>query len=72
MSLQIEKSTSKKKEIQGNNIEDMDYYIKRSEVLENDLFKLQMQNKKLEDGLKKLQELNTLYAKVTNMILIRI
>ena len=64
MSLPVDKSTSKIQETEENSKEDIEYYKKRCVVLEKDLFKLQTQNKKLDDGLRKLQELNTLYAKV--------
>jgi X-X-X-Leu-X-X-Gly heptad repeat protein len=58
-------SISKSKEEETTNKQDTEYFKKRCEILENGLFKLQTQNKKLEDGMKKLQEMNAVYAKVT-------
>ncbi len=58
-------SINKSKEEDTSNKQDIEYFKKRCEILENGLFKLQTQNKKLEDGMKKLQEMNAVYAKVT-------
>jgi hypothetical protein len=52
-------------EEETSNKQDIEYFKKRCEILENGLFKLQTQNRKLEDGMKKLQEMNAVYAKVT-------
>ncbi len=43
---------------------ELEFYKKKSDVLERDLFKSQTQNKKLELSLKKSQDINALYGKV--------
>ena len=45
---------------------ELDYYKKKCEILEKDLFKSQTQIKKLDANLKKTQELNSMYGKVIN------
>ena len=43
---------------------ELDYYKKKCEILEKDLFKSQTQIKKLDVNLKKTQEINSMYGKV--------
>ncbi len=43
---------------------ELEYYKRKCEVLEKDLFKSQTQIKKLEVNLKKTQEINSVYGKV--------
>ena len=43
---------------------ELDYYKKKCEILEKDLFKSQTQIKKLDASLKKTQEINSMYGKV--------
>jgi hypothetical protein len=43
---------------------ELEYYKKKCEILEKDLFKSQTQIKKLEVNLKKTQEINSIYGKV--------
>lgn len=47
---------------------ELEFYKKKCEVMEKDLFKSQTQVKKLEISLKKLQELNAMNGKVTIFI----
>ncbi len=43
---------------------ELEYFKKKCEILEKDLFKSQTQIKKLEVNLKKTQEINSMYGKV--------
>jgi len=43
---------------------ELEYYKKKCEILEKDLFKSQTLIKKLEVNLKKTQEINSIYGKV--------
>jgi hypothetical protein len=45
-------------------IKEIDFYKKRCDILEKDLFKSQTQNKKNEALIKKLQDMVSLYGKV--------
>lgn len=47
-----------------NVYKELEFYKKRCDILEKDLFKTQTRMKKLESQIKKLQEINTLNAKV--------
>jgi hypothetical protein len=46
------------------NENDIDFYKKKCDVLEKDLFKSQTQNKKDEATIKKLQDMISIYGKV--------
>lgn len=48
------------------NMNDLNFYKKKCEVLEKDLFKSQTQNKKDNMMIKKLQEMTAMYGKTTN------
>jgi hypothetical protein len=48
-----------------NNENDIEYYQKKLEVMEKDLFKSQTQNKKDEATIKKLQDMISIYGKVS-------
>ena len=47
-----------------NVYKELEFFKKKCEVLEKDLFKSQMLNKKNESTIKKLQDMNSIYGKV--------